>query len=320
MQIIGEQVETLVLSLSFWNPGEKLESITKAGEGNMNAVYRVKTNQRSIILKRSFPYVQKFPQIPAPIERIDTEYQFLKLVSQNPHIQSYSPQVLNYFKEEHILILEDFGEGSDYSFLYKENNKLSPKEAKDLIKYLNYLHKIEAPNFPKNKGMRELNHEHIFNFPFNPENGFDLDQVLPGLQDLSISYKQDEALKSKVHSLGERYLSQGDTLLHGDYYPGSWLKSSQGTKVIDPEFGFYGDREFDLGIFMAHLIFGGNTAEEIQNIFKGYVHDYDVNLQKQYAGVELLRRLIGIAQLPLDFDLEKRKKLLEMGKSMILGG
>ena len=68
--------------LDFWKKGEKILNVLPAGDSNMNLVLRVQTNERSVILKQSKPYVRKFPQIPAPIERIDVEYQYLSRINQ----------------------------------------------------------------------------------------------------------------------------------------------------------------------------------------------------------------------------------------------
>lgn len=45
---------------------ESVQHIEKPGEGNMNMVLRVKTEHRSFILKQANPFVQKYPNIPAP--------------------------------------------------------------------------------------------------------------------------------------------------------------------------------------------------------------------------------------------------------------
>ena len=60
--------------------GEKIETLEKAGEGNMNLVLRVKTNQRSLIIKQSRPWVEKYPHILAPLERAIVEGQFYQLI------------------------------------------------------------------------------------------------------------------------------------------------------------------------------------------------------------------------------------------------
>ena len=62
--------------------------------------------------------------------------------------------------------------------------------------------------------------------------------------------------------VGDIYLSDdGGVLLHGDYYPGSWLKTDAGFRVIDPEFCFLGPPEFDLGVLAAHWIFCGGPTD-----------------------------------------------------------
>ena len=56
-----------------------------------------------------------------------------------------------------------------------------------------------------------------------------------------------------VRELGALYLQDGTSLLHGDYFPGSWLQTAAGVRVIDPEFCFFGPPEFDVGVLLAHL-------------------------------------------------------------------
>lgn len=304
--------------LPYWKSGEKLLEVESAGESNMNLVLRIKTSERSIILKQSKPYVRKYPQIPAPIERIEVEYVFLKLLYEHPHLASMIPQVVLFDKENYLLIMGDLGKGSDFSGLYQGTKTLEKEEVLALINFLNTLHGLEVQEFPSNQGMRQLNHEHLFRFPFLEENGFNLDTVQEGLQKLSLPFKTDTRLKLKLDELGNRYLSEGKTLIHGDFYPGSWLKVNSGVKVIDPEFGFLGDAEFELGVFLAHLDLT-NQAENYQNlIFDKYEHSIDKQLVNEYRGMEILRRLIGIAQLPLSSTLAQKAVLLEKARNFIL--
>ena len=304
--------------LSFWNPREKLISAEPAGESNMNLVLRIKTNQRNLILKQSKPYVRKYPQIPAPIERIEVEYQFLKHISSDEVLVNQAPKILHFDLQEHILITEDLGKSADFSQIYSGNGTLEKDDILQLTCFLNRLHAFQAEGFPDNMAMRKLNHEHIFHFPFLKENGFDLDQIQPGLQEISLVYKKDKNLKTEIEKLGNRYLSQGNSLIHGDYYPGSWLDTESGVKIIDPEFGFLGDREFDLGVFLAHLDLG-RQPEKLKNlVLESYTNSIDQKLVNQYRGIEILRRLIGIAQLPISLSLQEKNEVLESGKNFIL--
>ena len=40
----------------------------------------------------------------------------------------------------------------------------------------------------------------------------------------------------------------------------------------------------------------------------------------QYAGVEIMRRILGVAQLPVRLSLEAKRRLLEQSRAMVLRG
>jgi len=44
----------------------------------------------------------------------------------------------------------------------------------------------------------------------------------------------------------------------------------------------------------------------------------NANLLAKVAGIEIMRRLIGLAQLPLKRSIEEKKLLLEMARTLIL--
>ncbi|MEM6319413.1 MAG: phosphotransferase [Bacteroidota bacterium] len=300
---------------------EVLQQLEKPGEGNMNFVLRAITNQRSFILKQARPWVEKFPQIDAPVERVAVEAQFFQSLAAIPTISQYAPTCLGFDAQSHILYIEDLGEGVDYGFLYQKNQVLSTSALASLIQYLTVLHQIEPPaDFPENLAMRQLNHEHIFNFPYSVDNGFNLDDVQEGLQTAAMPYKTDAVLKAKIKTYGELYLTKGQHLLHGDFYPGSWLATPNGLKVIDPEFGFVGPAEFDLGVLLAHLYISQQSEATIQSVVSEYqkVLPLRESVLAVFTGIEILRRLIGIAQLPLSLELSEKKGLMEQARAWIL--
>ena len=249
---------------------EKVLSTEKPGEGNMNVVLRIKTNERSLILKQSRLYVEKYPQIKAPIERIGVEHQFYKSV-QDKKLVDYLPKIIYYNESEHILILQDLGTCNDMCTIYK-SRKIDIKLLLKLIRVLSVVHgKNTSKDFPKNKGLRLLNHQHIFVLPFMTNNGFQLADIQEGLQELSSPYKKDVALKKVVFEIGQKYLQDGTVLLHGDYYPGSWITEGDNIYVIDPEFSFVGFAEFDLGVMVAHLTMATMEDHFIDVILQHYV-------------------------------------------------
>ena len=134
-----------------------------------------------------------------------------------------------------------------------------------------------------------------------------------------MEYKTDERLKRKIKELGEVYLASGAVLLHGDYYPGSWLKVSSGFKVIDPEFAFFGPAEYDLGVMLAHLRLAQQPEEDIGRVLDMYGgRAIDEKLVSRFEGMEILRRLIGLAQLPLELSLDEKGELINVAANKIL--
>ena len=297
---------------------ENILSVEKPGEGNMNVVLRILTDQRSFILKQSRPFVQKYQDIEAPAERIAVEKSFYQAVRDNA-VNAHIPDILGYDSSENLLLLEDLGHCEDMVSIYHKR-AIPAKELDRLIFIIGLIHRKKVgDDFPDNLEMRQLNHQHIFVLPFLKDNGFDLDEVQPGLQALSMPFKEDETLKNIVDKIGKKYLSPGKTLLHGDYYPGSWMTEADNLYVIDPEFAFSGFAEFDLGVMASHLIMATGKKKFLNQIFDRYQGDADKKLMGQVAGIEIVRRLIGLAQLPMERTIDEKRKLLKKARRLILG-
>ncbi|WP_080237739.1 phosphotransferase [Spirosoma rigui] len=307
---------------------EQISSVEKPGEGNMNYTLRVITPNRTLIVKQSRGYVEKYPTIPAPAERAIIEGQFYQKTQVIPMLASQMPNLLGIDEENNMLVLEDLGNSSDFTYLYAPCRQLGVDDALALTDFLTELHTHFATITPDprfaNQAMRALNHEHIINYPFLEDNGFNLDTVQPGLQALAMAYKRDSSLKKTVARLGALYTGTSEsgksvTLLHGDYYPGSWLQTESGTKIIDPEFCFYGPPEFDLGVMMAHLMMAEQPPTVLNTVLSNYepMADFDESLRKRFTGVEIMRRLIGLAQLPLSLSLDTKRDLLDEAYSLL---
>ncbi|GAB2788075.1 S-methyl-5-thioribose kinase [Rhabdobacter roseus] len=304
-------------------PYESVLWVQKPGEGNMNYVLRVKTEARSFIIKQARSWVEKYPQLDAPVERAAVEARFFQQANKVPALRPYLPQLLEYSAPDFLLMIEDLGQATDYTFLYQKDQVLDPEVLGTLVTFLKQLHsqtEAATAGFPPNQTLRQLNAEHMFKYPYLPDNGLNLDDVQPGLAAVARRYQQDEALHQKVQALADSYLGSGSTLLHGDYYPGSWLHTASGPKVIDPEFGYLGRAEFDLGVLLAHLHLAQQPESTLQEALEGYLPgaEFDLVLCKAFCGAEIIRRLIGLAQLPLALTLEEKEELLEKARGYVL--
>lgn len=312
--------EDYLRSCGWIKPSAKIYDYKKAGEGNMNFVARVFTTDGNFIIKQSRPYVEKYKQIPAPVERIAVEKTFYEKIRGNTILDGFSPNILGYDENNYTLAMEDLGQGSDFLGLYTGAITITEQEIEKFILYLAELHKTPAQPFPGNASMKALNHEHIFVYPFLEDNGFNLDNIQEGLQLFSMTVKTNKKLKAVISRLGQQYLAVGASLLHGDFYPGSWLKVESGLKIIDPEFAFAGDAEFDLAVMLAHFKMAKLPDRLTQFTTECYAAKNKINrsLLNQYTGVEILRRLIGIAQLPLSLSLDEKRVLINEAGSLLI--
>ena len=342
-----DAIQTFLRQKGWIGSSTSVSSLASAGEGNMNRTLRATLDNTSevspttLILKQSVPFVAKYPQIAAPQDRLDVEAAFYQVTSTAANVQRYMPKMIHYDQGTNIMCLEDLGGGADMTAGYKNasgsvgggnNNVFNAEHRQTLMKWLSSLHSIDLSTSEKqdafvNMEMRKLNATHIFDLPLAPDNGIDLDGFAPGLQKLAAGdYVGNTKLMDQSKRLGDIYLGKAtnnssNCLLHGDYYPGSFLSNDEtGVKIIDPEFAFYGPAEFDLGVFVAHCCFCGVSLDEIEKALASYDRPYNRKLTMAFAGIELLRRLLGVAQLPLPADttLATKEQWLKKGKEWLL--
>jgi 5-methylthioribose kinase len=148
-------------------------------------------------------------------------------------------------------------------------------------------------------------------------------------------YQDDELIK-QVNDLKEQFTNKRQALLHGDLHTGSIFVHKSSIIVFDYEFAFYGPIGFDIGNLLANLVFSWLHAKAIgqkqefmywmeatiqmmiDGLKKGFVSEFELRYNTDahytseyitayvediihdvaaFAGVELLRRVIGIAHV-----------------------
>ena len=313
-----------------WSNAE-IVSLEVAGAGNMNRTFRARMSDSSaLILKQAVDHVAKYPQIPAPIQRARVEADFYGAVAGEPAVADLMPKLLGYDEKNQLLCLQDLGSGGDLTSLYPTEDGAHRVPDADvlrrLVDWLSALHALPPPEqFPSNRRMRELNHEHIFELPFVAATHEMIGAEFgPRTRRRATAIASDAALGDAAQVLGDVYLGEAPhgsaaSLLHGDYYPGSWLEVDGGVFVLDPEFAFVGPAEFDVGVLIAHLCFAGFELDAIDRVLATYKapQKFDRALANRFAGVELIRRLLGVAQLPLPNDDDAKATWLDLGRRLL---
>jgi 5-methylthioribose kinase len=305
------------------------ETVTaeRAGEGNMNCVVRVRLPTRSLILKQARPWVEKYPSIAAPVERAASEARFYRFAAQSSCVAAMMPRLLDFDENSALLIMEDISPADTLLDCYQGARSFDRLQLNELARYTSALHRLTIPQGERaafrNEAMRKLNHEHIFDIPLRMDGALSemLERITPGLDRAGDGLRRDRRFCAAVEKLGRRYLEpEGPNLIHGDLFPGSLLQMRPGQlRVIDPEFSFCGDPEFDIGVFYAHLLLSRHEDDTasfwLQLALENTPHSKPLVLQ--FAGVEIMRRILGVAQLPASLSLEAKRHLLEQSREIV---
>jgi 5-methylthioribose kinase len=326
------EIEAHLRALGWIGADERVDLLAPAGEGNMNRTLRAHIGPRTVILKQAVPFVARYPHIPAPVSRLAVEETFYRTISSSAALAIRTPRLLGADPAHHLLCLEDLGEGSDFTWLYREPASSAVRSGYGgsltaLVYWLWKLHALEVQDAPatlQNHAMRALNHAHIFEIPFDSADG---PSLAPELAAARAAFGADSALRAQAERLGRIYLGEHEhpsrpALLHGDYYPGSWLSDeTRGVMIIDPEFAFVGAPEFDVGVFAAHLLMTGHDEGDVMRLLQGYVRPagFSYPLAMGFAGMEIIRRLLGVAQLPLAAGVATRIGWLHRARRMVTG-
>ena len=315
-------IERYLLEQRMVEPGELPATVEPAGSGNMNLTLRVILRARSLILKQGRPWVEKYDHIEAPWERTLIEGLFYETVRDHAAVSGRMPTLLRLDERHHLLVLSDAGRGGDFTSIYS-HGAISQETLRELLDWLKALGEVSAPDPAKNKlanrSMRVLNHEHMFRLPLAAESRLGLDNITSGLEAAATDLKRDDVYAARVRDLGSRYLADGASLVHGDYFPGSWIRAIDSVRIIDPEFCFLGAREFDYGVMLAHLALACATKDPAEEVLTAAGDErLDERLVLGLAGVEIMRRLIGVAQLPLTCGLDVKRRLLDVSRCLVL--
>jgi len=239
------------------------------------------------------------------------EIDFYRRIADLPEIAHAMPQLLGTDPAGCVLLFEDLGPAGDCTNCY-HGQPFAPDEIASLAHYLAALHQVTGDPHWANREMRALNHQHIYVLPLEPNESFNLDAYEHGLTAAARALQDDDSYCTAVATTGQRYLADGPRLVHGDFFPGSWLRTERGLRIIDTEFSFFGDEEFDLGVAIAHFALAAQPIATAEEFLNGYerLRSFDVPWVARYAACEVMRRLIGVAQLPIPNSTHFRAPLL----------
>ncbi len=234
----------------------------EVGDGNLNLVFIVEGPKGGIVVKQALPYVRLVGEgWPLPLDR--SYFEAEALAAQGRVAGHLIPKVHRYDHDLALIVMEYL---SPHIILRKGliGGIVYPKLAEDISTFMaeTLFHtsdfamsaaakKAEIAKFAANTALCKITEDLVFTDPYwlAPMNSW-----VKELDEVAASIRADSALKVGAMEMKQKFLSQAEALIHGDLHSGSIMATPEDTRVIDPEFAFYGPIGFDVGAYLANLL------------------------------------------------------------------
>lgn len=258
----AEAIEIAKSIPNVWPEDQPVEC-REIGDGNLNLVFHIRQpgSRTGLILKQALPYAKVVGESwPLTLDRSRIESE--ALILQGKLAPGLVPVVYRYDAELALTVMEDL---SDCVIMRKGliEGGVYPKFAEHISEFLartlfftsdlgmNQQEKKRLVQSFINPELCKITEDLIFDDPYtnSPNNSFD-----PHLQEDAEALWNDATLHMEVALLREKFLTHAQALLHGDLHTGSIFITPEKTKVIDPEFAYYGPMGFDIGAVIANLL------------------------------------------------------------------
>lgn len=258
------------------------------GDGNLNLVFRISqpSSGGSLILKQALPYAKVVGESwPLTLDRARIESEALLI--QGRLAPGLVPKVYKTDNALAVTIMEDL---SDHVIMRRGliEGGVYPRFAEDISEFMartlfftsdlghnQQEKKLLARSFA-NPDLCKITEDLIFDHPYADieTNNFD-----GHLRKDAEALWSDTELHFEVALLREKFLTHAQALLHGDLHTGSIFITPESTKVIDPEFAYFGPIGFDVGAVLANLLlhyasqlhWSASAGERAQNERRAYL-------------------------------------------------
>jgi 5-methylthioribose kinase len=291
-------------------------TIDEIGDGNVNMIFRLAGPSGQVLIKQAVPYLRCVGESwPLSLRRNFFERKALE--THAAFAPEYLPRVLCFDEASASMVMEYLG---DHIILRKGVMKgiQYPKFAEQISDYMAKAlfftsdlflpaarKKEQMQRFCENIDLCKITEDLIFTDPYRvaDKNRW----TSPELDGVAKSFAEDAQLKVAITELKAKFLTRAEALIHGDLHTGSIMVNQHETKVIDPEFAFYGPMGFDVGLLLANFFlayysqaglacnppeYEGWLLQQVEQIWSSFERKFcalwDTHLQGDYLPARLL--------------------------------
>ncbi|QGG93409.1 S-methyl-5-thioribose kinase (plasmid) [Agrobacterium sp. MA01] len=237
-------------------------TIREVGDGNLNLVFIVTGEKGAVIVKQALPYVRLVGESwPLPLKRSFFEYHALTRQAQRD--PGMVPEVFFFDETQAIIVMEFL---TPHVILRRAliDGRTLPRVGRDLglfvartlfrgsdLSMVTRDKKADVALFCDNVELCDITENLVFSDPY-----FEATlnrHTTPQLDPIVAELRSDRDLKVEAQRLKHIFSAKAETLCHGDLHTGSVMVTENETRVIDPEFAFYGPISFDVGMLIANF-------------------------------------------------------------------
>lgn len=237
--------------------------VREVGDGNLNLVFIVEGAGGGAIVKQALPYVRLVGDSwPLPLKRSFFEYH--ALTRQEARAPGSVPAIYHFDEGQALIIMEYLAPPHTILRRALIDGRQLPNIARDIglfmartlfrgsdLSMVTRDRKADLVLFADNVDLCDITENLVFSDPY-----FDAKlnrHTSPQLDGLVADLRADRDLKVEAQRLKHIFATNAETLLHGDLHSGSIMVTDSETRMIDPEFAFYGPMAFDVGMLLANF-------------------------------------------------------------------
>ncbi|CAN5383449.1 S-methyl-5-thioribose kinase [soil metagenome] len=311
--------------------GQPVEA-SEIGDGNLNLVFRVRSDRASVIVKQALPYL-RIAGDAWPLTRHRARIEADAIEVHEKLAPGLLPRTLHFDTTMSALVFEDLSEHITWRealIAAQPTDGVAETVGRYCAAVILGTSDVLLPSRQRKVLRRDfvyselclVTEDLIFTAPYlnAPSNRYD-----PEIADAAEALRHDRALRSAAAEMRFSFKTRDEALIHGDLHSGSVMTKPGDTRVIDLEFAFFGPFGFDPGVLLANLalsrlahdaagnygfsalvdqyaqLYWAALTEEIKRLWNP-TEPWHARFLSQFlrdasrfAGMEMIRRIVGLA-------------------------
>lgn len=263
--------------------------VDEIGDGNLNLVFIVTGPRGKAIVKQALPYVRLVGDSwPLPLYRAFFEFHALSrqalrdpgTVPEVYHFDEAQALIVMEYLSPHVILRRKLIAGERVDGLAEFLGKYCARTAfrGSELSMASAEKKADVALFAGNVEIPAITEALVFTDPYYDAR---LNSHTDGLEPVVERLRGDVGLKVKAQQALQRFVSNTETMVHGDLHSGSIMSTESESRVIDPEFVQYGPMGFDMGMLCANFLMAyfsqpahrGEDLDAYQDWILGIVED-----------------------------------------------